>query len=189
MRTTEDELSMGNQTSLPLPQGGFMAWLGVYHELHCIVSNFSPFRTNSLTNSLPSILRFFRFYVIRSPSLLTKVINQKMLRQFKYLDHYHSDIVPGSTQHAHLSVHADHCIEMLRQSALCHADGSLTTFKWSSTAAKPMLDLTRPVHKCVNWNTLTDSLQDRIVGQEEMDLMTNPDFHGREGNEGAASRN
>ncbi|KAH8726596.1 hypothetical protein GQ44DRAFT_705204 [Phaeosphaeriaceae sp. PMI808] len=137
IRVTEDELTSRNQTSLPLPRGGFMAWLGVHHELHCI----------------------------------------KFLRQYKYLDYYYPDTKPGSPEHAHLSVHADHCIEMLRQSALCHADGSLTTFKWSPSATKPMLDLTRPAHKCVNWNTLTESLQDRFVGQDEMDHMTKPDFH------------
>lgn len=37
MRATEDELKEGNQTSLPLPEGGYMTWLGAYHELHCIV--------------------------------------------------------------------------------------------------------------------------------------------------------
>ncbi|KAH7385376.1 hypothetical protein DE146DRAFT_666940 [Phaeosphaeria sp. MPI-PUGE-AT-0046c] len=136
MRASEDELREGNQTSIPLPEGGYMTWLGAYHELHCI----------------------------------------KMLREFKYFDHYHPEVAVGSIQHAHLSVHADHCIEMLRQSAMCHGDGSLTTFKWSPKSEKPMLDLTRPSHKCVNWAVLTESLQDRTVSQEEMNRMRNPEF-------------
>ena len=102
--------------------------------------------------------------------------NQKMLRQFKYLERYYPNTKPGTNEYAHLSVHADHCIEMLRQSALCHGDGSLTTFKWSPSASKPMLDLTRPAHTCVNWNSLTASVENRVVKQEEIDRMTNPLF-------------
>lgn len=74
-----------------------------------------------------------------------------MLREFKYSSYYHAEMDRSSDEFAHLSVHADHCIEMLRASALCHGDGSLTTFKWSKNSPKPMLDLTRPSHTCVNW--------------------------------------
>ena len=38
LRVSGDELKDSNQTSVALPGGGYMAWLGVYHELHCIVS-------------------------------------------------------------------------------------------------------------------------------------------------------
>ena len=38
LRVSEQELERSNQTSVALPVGGgFMAWLGVYHQLHCIV--------------------------------------------------------------------------------------------------------------------------------------------------------
>lgn len=38
IRVSEAELQKGNQSSVALPNGGYMAWLGVYHELHCVVS-------------------------------------------------------------------------------------------------------------------------------------------------------
>lgn len=38
IRVTPTELNRSNQTSVELPGGGYMAWLGVFHELHCIVS-------------------------------------------------------------------------------------------------------------------------------------------------------
>lgn len=38
VRVSREELERGNQTSVELPDGGFMAWLGVFHELHCVVS-------------------------------------------------------------------------------------------------------------------------------------------------------
>lgn len=37
IRVSREELELGNQTSVPLPNGGYMAWLGVFHELHCVV--------------------------------------------------------------------------------------------------------------------------------------------------------
>ena len=39
LRISDAEMARSNQTSVRLPEGGgYMAWLGVYHELHCIVS-------------------------------------------------------------------------------------------------------------------------------------------------------
>lgn len=38
VRVSREELERGNQTSVELPGGGYMAWLGVFHELHCVVS-------------------------------------------------------------------------------------------------------------------------------------------------------
>jgi len=38
IRITEEELQQDNQTSVALTEGGgFLGWLGVFHELHCIV--------------------------------------------------------------------------------------------------------------------------------------------------------
>lgn len=38
VRVSREELERGDQTSVELPDGGYMAWLGVFHELHCVVS-------------------------------------------------------------------------------------------------------------------------------------------------------
>ena len=38
LRVSDAEMARSNQTSVRLPEGGgYIAWLGVYHELHCIV--------------------------------------------------------------------------------------------------------------------------------------------------------
>ena len=100
-----------------------------------------------------------------------------MLRQFKYSSYYHAGMNQSSDEFAHLSLHADHCIEMLRASALCHGDGSLTTFRWSKNSPKPMLDLKRPSHTCVNWEVITRSVEERVVTEEEMDKMRNPNMN------------
>ncbi|KAF2234815.1 hypothetical protein EV356DRAFT_501411 [Viridothelium virens] len=69
----------------------------------------------------------------------------------------------------------DHCIEYLRSSALCHADTSLTTFQWE-TAAEPVLDLYRPIHACVNWPQFEASFRHRVVDEQELARLKNPDL-------------
>lgn len=38
VRLSEEDLHAINQTSVPLGSGGYLGMLGVYHELHCVVS-------------------------------------------------------------------------------------------------------------------------------------------------------
>ena len=38
IRVTKAELDSHGQNSVELPSGGYLAWLGVFHELHCVVS-------------------------------------------------------------------------------------------------------------------------------------------------------
>ena len=69
----------------------------------------------------------------------------------------------------------DHCIEMLRSAAMCRADTSLTTFHWE-TQPKPMLDLKRPMHTCIDWEAFEHSFSDRVVSLEEGSMVTNPNI-------------
>ena len=42
IRVSEAELRRDNQQSVALTEGGgYLGWLGVFHELHCIVRGFS----------------------------------------------------------------------------------------------------------------------------------------------------
>ncbi|EDN97245.1 hypothetical protein SS1G_11770 [Sclerotinia sclerotiorum 1980 UF-70] len=39
IRVTAEELEKSNQKSIALPEGGgYMAWIGAHHQLHCIAS-------------------------------------------------------------------------------------------------------------------------------------------------------
>lgn len=46
VRVSQEELNRnGNhRESVDLPQGGHMAWIGVFHQLHCLVSIERPFQ-------------------------------------------------------------------------------------------------------------------------------------------------
>ena len=41
MRVSSEEMRRNNQMSIALPEGGgYLGWMGVFHELHCIVRQF-----------------------------------------------------------------------------------------------------------------------------------------------------
>ena len=50
LRISAEEMRASNQSSVALPKGGYMAWLGVYHELHCIVSGYQREEKYSATD-------------------------------------------------------------------------------------------------------------------------------------------
>lgn len=37
IRVSGEELAQNGQDTVALPQGGYLAWLGAHHELHCVV--------------------------------------------------------------------------------------------------------------------------------------------------------
>ena len=138
----------------------------MYHQLHCVVRKF--------------------YALVQRESPLSQC--QKFLRQWKHRENYflrlskeeeqrkdvHADKVSMfKTLQLKAKVQSDHCIEMLRSAALCRADTSSTTFHWESQA-KPMLDLKRPSHICVNWENLKTSIEHRVVSEEEGSRLFNP---------------
>ena len=66
---------------------------------------------------------------------------------------------------------------MLRQSLMCNPDTSLTTFTWSHTQAKPVLDVRRFERQCVDWEAFMDSVTPRVVSKEEVERLVNPLFN------------
>ena len=68
----------------------------------------------------------------------------------------------------------DHCIEYLRQAAMCHSDTSLTAFEWDLTKTKPMLSARRSPHMCADWDTVVAFVNDRVVSKGELARLENP---------------
>lgn len=122
---------------------------------------------------------------------------QNLLRKYLYLDHYFPPNISDDDMF-HFKSHAgkrvpappslsqdstrcsqnpmpDHCLEVLRQGAMCAGDASLTTFNWEIGKLRAGVDLNgRPKQVCVDWNTLISSVEDRTVGVDEYDAMVNP---------------
>ncbi|OCL07609.1 hypothetical protein AOQ84DRAFT_294757, partial [Glonium stellatum] len=68
----------------------------------------------------------------------------------------------------------DHCIEMLRQAVMCNPDTSFTTFVWTHSDPKPVLDVRRFERQCVDWEYFMERVTPRVVTYEEVDELENP---------------
>lgn len=123
-----------------------------------------------------------------------------MLRKWVYRDYYHENATEVQIEHLRSHVgtslmvrskralfcHAlrfhfpvsdtstDHCIDFLRQSAMCHADASLVSFEWDPLKEKPMFNASEAIHSCVDWTKMVRSVDERVVTEEEISRLQNP---------------
>jgi hypothetical protein len=74
--------------------------------------------------------------------------------------------------------HVHHCIELLRQEAMCRPDTSLTSFIWHPTTNLPMFNVTESSHTCVDWDAFMETTKSRVVSEEEMKKLENPLLEG-----------
>jgi hypothetical protein len=75
------------------------------------------------------------------------------MRNFLYLSTGERPL--SEDEHHYYQGHLDHCIEVLRISAMCAADLSLYTFTWPKQEKFKFLDgHAKAPRKCVNWNQL-----------------------------------
>ncbi|KAK0508982.1 hypothetical protein JMJ35_008353 [Cladonia borealis] len=93
------------------------------------------------------------------------------LRKSIYMDYYREKLHHSGISHLD---HADHCIDIIRQSLQCHSDTTMLGFEW-----RPQFSLPAPifsaVHNCpANFQKLTDwmwdhgeNLKEYIVKQSE----------------------
>ena len=70
----------------------------------------------------------------------------------------------------------DHCIELLRQSVMCNPDTTLTTFSWSHTKPKPVLNIGSFERQCVDWEAFMAGILPRVVDSDEVDALVNPNL-------------
>jgi len=96
----------------------------------------------------------------------------KTLRQWNYRDHYFPNLT--RSERSILEMHVDHCIEYIRQGAMCHADTSLTAFRWANGKDKPVLRTKRSLHMCQDWNTVESFAEQRSVSAAEMSRLVKP---------------
>ena len=90
MAASPAELEKYQQTSVELATSDrHLVWLGVFHDLHCIVSS---------RGASPAFLE------LPSNRLIAQLVLQKMLRQWNYRDHYYPRMTVA--EKAHLSSHA-----------------------------------------------------------------------------------
>ncbi|KAF4626229.1 hypothetical protein G7Y89_g11930 [Cudoniella acicularis] len=86
-----------------------------------------------------------------------------VLRKSFYPERYNMSMYwPNGTLHHFNWVHYDHCIDLIRQSIMCHADISTLWFKWDEEhhRMKPQLNM---MHTCRKFEKLRDWAFERSV--------------------------
>jgi len=66
----------------------------------------------------------------------------------------------------------EHCLDFLRQSAMCHGDIGLVTFQWTPDSLIPVSNAT--VHECVNWDAIDKWTKERTVDMMKPGWLIHP---------------
>ncbi|KAK8135210.1 hypothetical protein PG984_007222 [Apiospora sp. TS-2023a] len=85
-------------------------------------------------------------------------VMQKRLRQYTWKEHYFPDINEEDERLNRL--HTDHCLEILRQAAMCRSDVTLFTPQWSEGSRFPRADFSQE-HECVDFDAVNRWAADR----------------------------
>jgi len=72
--------------------------------------------------------------------------------------------------------HVDHCIEVLRQSVMCHADISLLTWKWADVQEPPFADF-HIKHECRNWDNILEWTKQHQAAEEAIVRPDSEPYH------------
>ena len=92
----------------------------------------------------------------------TNIKSKNQLRNFLYLESAPENL--RAKDITYWRSHLDHCIEVLRLSAMCNADLSLYTFTWPEQKDAEFLDAhSKTPRKCVDWDQVEQWSLERSV--------------------------
>ncbi|KAK5994227.1 Transacylase cctO-like protein [Cladobotryum mycophilum] len=96
----------------------------------------------------------------------------KLIRQNLYLDHFYpNETEADAKERLH---HIDHCLNYLRQAAMCHGDVGMSTWHWEAGSRMPQGHTTP--HVCRNWNAIDSWSKQRKVNIYQPGLLVSPEF-------------
>ncbi|QPG95443.1 hypothetical protein C2857_000683 [Epichloe festucae Fl1] len=79
---------------------------------------------------------------------------EKKIKKFLYRDHFYPDLDPKGAEFVYTQSHADHCLDDLRQSVMCHVDYSMYAVYWDERQQDVPTRHAPGLQKCVNWEKL-----------------------------------
>ncbi|KAB8303040.1 hypothetical protein EYC80_004494 [Monilinia laxa] len=83
----------------------------------------------------------------------------KRLYSYSYPEVYWADL--SEKQREVNRIHNEHCLDFLRQAAMCHGDIGIVTYEWSEDSLMPVTNQT--THQCIDWKKLDDWSKERSV--------------------------
>ncbi|KAI1424879.1 hypothetical protein F5Y12DRAFT_415923 [Xylaria sp. FL1777] len=88
----------------------------------------------------------------------------KRVRKMIYRDYYYPNIT--ESEWVHRMGHVEHCLEQIRQSAICHGDVSIVPYSWirdeEHQVDVPSMQL-GSLHQCVKWDKIVEWAQNRRI--------------------------
>lgn len=108
---------------------------------------------------------------------------QKRVRQYLHLNYYHPRFTPTELEReeVHIGIcsgrwcrlyvanfYEDHCLEYLREVAICRGDPSITTFGWRD--GRPTAHV-KSDHQCIKWEKLSSWAESRSVDMFDPNLL------------------
>lgn len=131
-----------------MADGGYLAGLGVYHDIHCLRR-----------------LRLFlhsNYYYVNLTEINMEYLREHLGKLKSLLKGYHM------SKRLILIILLGHCIESLRRSVMCNADTNIFTFTWAeANEVRPGVWRPNPKSnqekKCVKWDALENWVNERHV--------------------------
>ena len=98
--------------------------------------------------------------------MLHKIHCLNKLRRMTFEDY--GERTPVKKKHGRLWwVHLRHCVDMLMQDQMCHADADILTFRWADTQIHPWVDMSIN-RKCRNFDQIWQWGKDRYVDYDKL---------------------
>ena len=95
-----------------------------------------------------------------------------VIRKMAFADY--GENAPKKTAHGQLWwLHIRHCVDMLTQDMMCHADADLITYRWTDTQPVPAPDMSLN-RKCRNFDDLLKYRDEHKVDIDTYDAMEKP---------------
>lgn len=91
-----------------------------------------------------------------------------VLREHLYRPHY-----PTRHSLAEQFQHSNHCIDLLRQTLMCHGDVALQTFTWIDGYRAPWPNFSVQ-HECRNWDAIQDWAIEHHISDLTGPILTHP---------------
>ncbi|KAK8030408.1 hypothetical protein PG990_000142 [Apiospora arundinis] len=90
----------------------------------------------------------------------------KQIKKFLYREYFYPGLERNQEEFNYTQAHADHCLDFIRQSIMCHLDYSLYTVYWGERYEDIPRHNLPGVMKCVNWNRLHEWMMARSTSMD-----------------------
>lgn len=96
------------------------------------------------------------------------------IREYAFADYAEDRESPTKKRHGDMQwLHLQHCVDIIAQNVMCHADAGIHTYNWMDTQRQPFPDFSVN-RKCRDWDALMAWRDERVVDMEKYRRMQKP---------------